>query len=137
MRAWFDQHGDLLAILGVVSIVTFIATLVLVPILVARLPEDYFSHPRRRRSRWGERHPVLRAVVLIAKNLLGVVLVLAGVGMMFLPGQGVLTILIGLMLVNFPGKYRLERWIARRRSVMRAMNWLRRRAHRPPLRAPA
>ena len=69
----------------------------------------------------------------IGKNALGVVFVLAGVAMILLPGQGVLTILLGIMLTEFPGKYRFERWLVRRRAVLGAINWLRERAGRPPL----
>ena len=67
------------------------------------------------------------------KNLGGYALVGAGVAMLVLPGQGLLTILIGLGLIDFPGKREFERWIVCRRPVGRALNWMRRRAHRPPL----
>jgi hypothetical protein len=56
--------------------------------------------------------------------------------MLIVPGQGMLTIAVGLVLTNFPGKFRLERWIATRRSVWRSINWLRRRAGREPLERP-
>jgi len=57
----------------------------------------------------------------------------AGIAMLVLPGQGVLTIVIGIMLLDFPGKYRFERSLAARRPVLRSINWLRRRANRPLL----
>ncbi len=47
--------------------------------------------------------------------------------MLVTPGQGLLTLLIGLLLLNFPGKYRLERWLVRRPGVLRTLNWVRRR----------
>ena len=72
-------------------------------------------------------------MLMIGKNALGFILVVAGIIMLVLPGQGVFTILIGIMLLNFPGKYRLERWIVARRPVLRSINWLRRRAGRAPL----
>jgi hypothetical protein len=53
------------------------------------------------------------------------------------PGQGLLTIAVGLILLDFPGKFRLERWLATRRSVWRSLNWLRRRAGSKPLQMPA
>jgi hypothetical protein len=86
-------------------------------------------------STW-EQHPVLRPIYLIAKNLLGLVLIIAGIAMLVLPGQGLLTIVVGVVLMNFPGKYRLERWLATRRPVWRSLNWLRRRASRPELQRP-
>ncbi|NIV30742.1 MAG: hypothetical protein GWN58_14950, partial [Anaerolineae bacterium] len=74
-----------------------------------------------------QRHPVMGLVVLVLKNLLGLVLLVAGVAMLVLPGQGLLTIVIALTLLNFPGKYHLERWVVSRPPVYRAINWIRRR----------
>ena len=54
--------------------------------------------------------------------------------MLFIPGQGLLTIAIGLLLVDFPGKYRLERWLISRRPIIRVVNWMRRRAGRTEIR---
>jgi len=72
-------------------------------------------------------------MLLIGKNALGYILVVAGIIMLVLPGQGIFTILIGIMLLNFPGKYQLERWLATRGPVLRSINWLRQRAGRAPL----
>ncbi len=115
------------------SALTFIGTLVLVPILVVRIPRDYFVSRKRRRSTWRSMHPVPGLALLVVKNVCGVVVVLAGVAMLVLPGQGMLTIVLGIMLLNFPGKYRLERRVARMRLVARSINWMRARAGHPPL----
>ena len=72
-------------------------------------------------------------MLLIGKNLLGGLLVLSGIAMLVLPGQGLLTIAMGLLLMDFPGKHRLERRIVRTRPVLRSINWLRRKAHKNPL----
>jgi hypothetical protein len=62
--------------------------------------------------------------------------VVAGLVMLVVPGQGLLTLAVGLMLMDFPGKFRLERWLATRGPVWRSLNWLRKRARRPPLERP-
>ena len=111
-----------------ISIITFVGTLLIVPALVCRIPVDYFSHTRREPTAWAEHHPIIRLALLLAKNLLGYVVILMGAAMLVLPGQGLLTIIIGLMLINFPGKYRLERWLMSRRPILRSANWLRKRA---------
>jgi hypothetical protein len=67
------------------------------------------------------------------KNLMGYVLIAAGIAMLVLPGQGMVTMLLGIILVDLPGKYRLERWLVARGPVFRSINWLRRRAGRDPL----
>lgn len=108
-------------------------TLVIVPALVIRIPVDYFSHNRRERTEWTDHHPVIRMILLIGKNLLGYVIILMGIAMLVLPGQGMLTIIIGLVLINFPGKYQLERWLVTRKPVLTSINWFRVKAGRAPL----
>jgi len=76
---------------------------------------------------------VMRCVLLVGKNLLGCIFLGAGMAMLVLPGPGVLTILVALTLLDFPGKFRLERWIVARRPLLGTINWLRRRAGRTPL----
>lgn len=132
MPDWLKDHESLLVWLGVASAVMFVGTLVALPIAVSRIPEDYFAHDRRERR--DTRHPLLRLALRVSKNVLGAVFVLAGIAMLVLPGQGILTILIGLGLLDFPGKYRLERKLVSRPAVLRSLNWIRRKAGRPPLR---
>ncbi|MHB8908856.1 MAG: hypothetical protein ACYDAA_08275 [Syntrophales bacterium] len=115
------------------SVVAFIGTLIIVPWLIVRIPPDYFAHGRREGKQWADRHPLIRGALLTGKNLLGYVLIVAGVAMLVLPGQGMVTILLGIILVDLPGKYRLERWLVTRRPVFRSINWLRQRAGRLPL----
>ena len=119
--------------IAAVSLFAFLATLIAIPWLVVRIPADYFAHGRRPRQEGPRRHPVVRVAFLIGKNLLGYLLILAGIAMLVLPGQGVLTILLGIILADVPGKYRLERWAVSRPAVLGAINGLRRRAGREPL----
>ena len=133
MIDWIRAQNMVLWWLALGSALTFIGTLVLVPILVTRIPEDYFVSNKRSRSHWRSMHPVPGLALLVAKNVCGAILVLAGLAMLVLPGQGILTIVLGIMLLNFPGKYRLERRLARLRPVARSINWIRHRAGHPPL----
>lgn len=112
----------------------FVATLVLVPWLVLRLPADYFLQEQRQPMLWGARHPVLRLLVRILKNLLGLAVMLMGLAMLLLPGQGILSIVLGFLLLEFPGKFRMERWLVSRPPVLHAVNWLRTRRGREPIR---
>jgi hypothetical protein len=116
------------------SVAVFVGAIAIVPLVVVRIPADYFSHERRGRREYRSLHPVLWWTWSIVRTVSGAALVLAGIAMLVLPGQGILTILAGLSLLEFPGKYRLERWIARRRPVLAAINGLRRRFGRDPLR---
>ncbi|MGM0435019.1 MAG: PGPGW domain-containing protein [Pseudomonadota bacterium] len=131
--AWLEAHEVVLWSLGGASLFMFVATLVAVPVIVIRIPADYFARPERGSRLILQRHPVLGLVVLVLKNLLGLVLLIAGIAMLVLPGQGLLTIVIALTLLNFPGKYRLERWVVSRPPVFRSINWIRRRRGVPEL----
>ena len=130
------EHDTLLWWLGIGSVVLFVATLFAVPWMVTKIPPDYFVRKKRPQSELKQRHPALRVVIAVAKNLLGVIILLAGIAMIVLPGQGLITIVVGLMLIDFPGKFRFERWIVRKRSVQKAVNWLRKKAKAPPLEVP-
>jgi len=133
MIEWIKGHETAILWMTGISIITFIATLIAVPWLVVRIPSDYFSHKRRFRELWGEQNFLVRCVILIVKNLLGYILIVTGAVLLAIPGPGMLTILIGIIFIDFPGKYRFERWIVTRPSVLRSINWLRRRAGRAPL----
>ena len=133
MLQWIEINETLLLWLGFLSLLMFIGTLLIIPILVLRIPEDYFVREKRYPSRWSKHHPVIRYTVSIVKNLSGAVFIMAGIAMLFFPGQGILTILIGITLMNFPGKFQLERWIISHRPVRKAIQWLREKARRPPL----
>jgi hypothetical protein len=118
------------------SLLGVVATAVGIPWVVSRLPHDYFSRDQRVAWRRRPSAPLTAWVLAIGKNALGGVLVLMGIVMLFTPGQGLLTILIGMLLINFPGKYRLERWLVSRPGVLRALNWLRERHGRRPFHPP-
>jgi len=133
MFDWVKGHETIILWMTGTSIITFIATLVAVPWLIVRIPSDYFSQSRRLRKLWADKHPAIRAVLLTGKNLLGYILIVAGIIMLVLPGQGLLTLLIGIIFIDIPGKYRFEKWIVTRPPVLRSINWLRVRARRAPL----
>ena len=115
-------------------LVTFIGSTVVVAWLVIRLPATYFcdTYPR---DVWGNRHPVLRWTALLLKNFLGILLVVLGgiMSLPIIPGPGILILVLGVMLLDFPGKRRLEQWLVRRATVLKAMNRLRQRYGKPPL----
>jgi hypothetical protein len=117
----------------IASAVMLFAALVAVPLLVVRIPTDYFAHPHRSDAAWIRKHPWLRLVWLIAKNALGCALLVLGALMLVLPGQGLLTLLIAVALLDFPGKFRLQRWVVTRRGVTESISWIRKKAGRDPL----
>lgn len=113
------------------SVLFFIVGLVGALATVVLLPDDFFINENRKPF-WGT-NPIVVLIVFIVRNVVGVAVIIAGVVMLFTPGQGLLTILIGLMLVTIPGKHHLMRSIVGRPAMITAMNKLRARFNRPPL----
>ena len=134
--SWVREYQGLLEWVAGLSLLMFVVTLVAFPLVIIFLPEDYFVRHRRDPAHQTRRHPVLWLTLTVLKNILGAVLILAGIAMLVLPGQGLLTILLGVTLVNFPGKYALERRIVSRPSVARALNRIRAAAARNQLKLP-
>ena len=114
------------------SVFMFVGTLVAIPIILMRLPADYFDI-RIPRSWMENHHPALRVIGHIVKNVVGAIFIFAGLLMLFLPGQGVLTMLIGLSLVEFPGKRRIEAKIVGQSTVLSTINAMRAKFDKPPL----
>jgi hypothetical protein len=136
ISGWIEANLTVLWWVFTASIAAFVVTPLAVGWTLVRLPKDYFLKEERRPLESWRSKPVLRPVLLIVKNLLGAVLLIAGIVMLLVPGQGLLTIAVGLILIDFPSKFRLERWIVTRPTVWRSINWLRKRAGREPLARP-
>ena len=123
------------AVLGVVVfLITFTGSLGLVSFILVKLPANYFCSDYDRQI-WSGRAPALRIGAAIGKNVLGIVLIIVGIIMSLpgVPGQGLLTILLGVMLVDFPGKDRLERKLLHRPAIRNSIDRLRARFGKPPL----
>lgn len=130
----FGISSEAIGWFAVASLATFVVSAVALPLLLTRVPHDYFdetsptAHPRWPRPRglyWAWR---------LLKNLLGGVLLAAGIVMLITPGQGILTIMAGLWLVDLPGKRQWERSLIGRPQVLKSINWIRQKAGQPPLR---
>ena len=131
LLSFITEHA---AWLVVISLLSALLTLALVPVLITNIPEDYFSH--RHRLHTSKRHPLVSLIIKTAKNILGAVLLFIGFVLLFLPGQGLVLIFVGMLIMNYPGKYALERWLIQRRGVLPALNALRVRRGKPPLLSP-
>ena len=124
LSSWFS-HPGLMWGLGCFSVVAVTLSILLVPRYLSRLPQDFL--------RTGEPPENASMPWRIARNALGVLLVLLGIAMLLLPGQGLLTLVVGLMLIDFPGKQKLIRRLLGRPKVRAVVNKLRARHGSPPL----
>ena len=133
--SWSSMNSDLLFLLGSLSIFILIISVFMMVLIISFLPEDYFKSENRNliSSVQNSRYPLLKLLVLITKNFFGVLLLLSGVLMLVLPGQGILTIITGLVFMDYPGKYKFERKLLRQKGVINSINWIRSRLSKPPL----
>ncbi len=128
---WLTQFWDSLTLskilVGIlILIVSFAFSFLVIGIVLVKIPADYF-HSAYKHNFLADKHPVLRWSMLIFKNIIGILVILLGLVMAFpgVPGPGVLTILIGLILIDIPGKKRLETLIIKRPTILSAANDLR------------
>ncbi|MGI9334922.1 MAG: PGPGW domain-containing protein [Gammaproteobacteria bacterium] len=131
MQALLSEYATALWWLGTLSAATLVVSAFAAPVLLARLPADYYAEHRDPQAAHTSRGLSGRALTVI-RNVFAMVLVLAGVAMLVLPGQGLLTIAAGLAVLRFPGKRKAERWLIQRPVILGAANWLRRRRGRAP-----
>ena len=132
LLGFITWQSILLAVL--LFVVTFSISLAIVSVIMVKIPADYFKEDRPQKL-FADKSPAVRYLLIIGKNLLGVVLVVLGILMSVpgVPGQGILTILLGVMLLDFPGRRRLEHKLVSRPQVLNTINKLRHKFDKPEL----
>ncbi len=113
----------------------FLATLLyflVMIIAITRMETDYFVR-KEILSTKSKKHSILRLLVKMIKNSIGITLIIVGVLMLVLPGQGLLTILMGLFFLDFPGKRKMERFLIQKPPIHKTINWVRKLANKKPL----
>lgn len=131
IKTLLDNYYDFFFWLGVVSSIIFLISLLSIRWLVCMIPSDYFI--KKEQSKFKSNYPVAWIISSIIKNIFGYVLIFGGILMLVLPGQGLITIFIGLMLSSYPGKYKIEKKIISIPRIFKTINWLRKKSDEPPL----
>jgi hypothetical protein len=127
---FFADHAILLSWLGGASLLMFVGSLIAVPLVLVRLPKDYLRREHKLVREW----PRCLSLTFVAlKNTFGVLFILSGLAMLILPGQGLLTMFIGLVMLDFPRKRLLVRHILSYKRFLRVINRLRARFGKPEL----
>lgn len=130
METLLTEYRPILKGLGLISTLTFFLSLLIIPWIICRLPSDFFRHLRDHKKK-EEQHPLMFLLLRFLRNFFGTTLLLAGILMLFLPGQGILTIIVGIGLLDFPGKRRAKEAFVRRHSVHTGLNWIREKGGKP------
>lgn len=135
-KIWAIDNQSLLTSVAAVSVFIFFLSLLSLPWVVSKIPKDYFIRNANRFDFWREKFPSSWLIIIIIKNVVGFFLLIGGLIMLVLPGQGIITVIISLILLDYPGKSHLERKFALNKKVFPKLNWLREKAKTEPLISP-
>ncbi len=128
---YFNFLQPLLGWLAVLSLFTFVLSLVLIPWVVGKLAQDCFLKIYHN-DKSATPASFASVIMLILRNILGLLLVMAGIAMLFLPGQGLLTIVLGALLLSFPGKHKLMNDLVRQPKIQHSLDWIRKKSGKEP-----
>jgi hypothetical protein len=81
----FSEYRDILVMIGIISGLVSVVSLVATPFLLGKIPVDYFTQRHQCKND-------CHFVVTTIKNLIGLVLLLAGIIMLVTPGQGIISL---------------------------------------------
>jgi len=123
IQTFIENYGNLIRCFSIFSTICFFASLLIIPWIICKLEEDFFLRSHE---------PPYSCVIL--RYFLGFVLLLAGILMLFLPGQGIITVILGLSLLEFPGKQRAVEGLLAIHSLRTSLNWIRRKGKRSDFR---
>lgn len=136
---WLAQIWEFLTLakimLGVgLFLFSFTVSLLAVGIVMVKIPADYFSSHYAPQFML-DKPWLMRWSAVILKNFLGFILIIIGIILSLpgVPGQGILTILLGLIMLDIPGKRPLEAKIISRPHILSNVNSLRAKYGKPPL----
>ena len=132
VAAWFKVADMWLIAVWFLASLAF--TLIVGALIIVNLPQNYFSS-RFDGQLFSDSSPLLRLILIPLKNLVGLAMLILGIVLSLpgVPGQGLLTILLGLILLDIPGKRALEARIVGRPAILSVLNKLRARFGKPPL----
>lgn len=130
---FIEPYSEVIIWTSSASVVVFVGTLVAIPFIISRLPSDYFIRDENLTHRLFAGRPVLRFIFAGIKNFLGAVFFIAGFIMLFIPGQGLITMVIGYSMMDFISKRDLVYKIVRKPRVYEFINRVRRKAGKEPI----
>ena len=121
---FFSLYSTYFYWLGILSTIFFIISLFFIPYLALVIPKDYFKKSSAKHS---------NIMVLFIRNILGIVILLIGVLLLFMPGPGMLVILISFILMEFPYKKKIELWFIKKTKLLEIINKIRKNKNKPEI----
>lgn len=126
--AWISVNHTLIAVVSLCSVVLFACSLMAAPWIIAQLPTDYFTQQRHYEPKKG----IVRWVIWLFRNVLGILLILVGLIMFITPGPGLLVCIAGLSACDFSKKRQTLMSLAKQPRVFDSLNWMRQKSAKPP-----
>jgi hypothetical protein len=124
MANLLSEYTHLLTWVTFFSLIIFFVGLGITLFIVAAIPDDYFEQNKRPKLHY-KPFSIAWIIKKLLKNILGIPLLLSGIAMLVLPRQGLSTLIIELFLIDYPGKYRLEKKLFSYPLILNSINWLR------------
>jgi len=131
MQVFLNEYGSIITSLGIISTCTFFLSLLIIPWVICKLDTNYFLHLHEHTKKEDE-HPVIFILLKLLRYFVGILLLFAGILMLFLPGQGLLTMILGISLLEFPGKRTLIDGVLHLHPIQNGLNWIREKGHKNP-----
>jgi hypothetical protein len=132
LLSWLSDSTWLISGIAAVSMLLLALTLLAAPWAVSRLPSDYLlkqlAQPVPRSAG--------RLLLTGVRAMLGLIIVVLGLVMLVTPGPGVIMLLLGISIADFPGKHHLLIYLATRPNVLASLNWMRQRHGKAPFTHP-
>lgn len=125
--------NSILSWLAISSLFIFFFSILAINFVIKMIPVDYFDSSKRELSPFKTSNPIIWLLLFITKNVMGYLLIIGGILMLVLPGQGLLTILLGLIFSDYPGKYKLEKKLITIKPIYRYINWVRKKSDIEPI----
>jgi hypothetical protein len=134
MIEFLNQNlSSILSWLAICSLFIFFFSILAINFVIKIIPVDYFDSTKRELSPFKTSNSIMWLIFFIIKNIMGYLLILGGILMLVLPGQGLLTILLGLIFSDYPGKYKLEKKLITIKPIYRYINWVRKKSDIEPI----
>jgi hypothetical protein len=129
MQVFPNQYGSILTWLGIISTITFFLSLLIIPWIICKLDKNFFLHIHKHTKKEDE-HPAIFILLKLLRYFVGSFLLFTGILMLFLPGQGILTMLLGICLLDFPGKRKIIDGTLQLPPIQKSLNWIRTKGNR-------
>jgi len=128
---WLNQYKPFLSVIAGLSLLLLVLSLLATPWIVARLPSDYLQTNKLNRPTG-----IFGSILFALKALIGFILIAFGLLLFITPGPGLVVLLVGLSMAEFPGKHRLMTKMAGQPRILKSLNWMREKRGKEPFGAP-